>query len=164
MSINAINSVSLYEYYYSIGKKDEEKKKKEASPLADEMRKYGLNPTDNEALNIQMLNKAKAEALNQNPTQQTTPNYERPWADIMYQLNLSFNEDPKDDIADIKDELKSLIKGIQDDELEQEIQDLESYVEKLYLDFQQTNIKGFDNSSTLTAQLNNLSMLNQVKI
>ena len=56
MSINAISSVSLYEYYYQINKDKQEKKE---SPLADEMRKYGLVPTDNETLNVQLLQSAK---------------------------------------------------------------------------------------------------------
>ena len=56
MSINAIGSVSLYEYYYKINK-DEQKKKE--SPLAREMREYGLTPTDNEALNVALLRRAQ---------------------------------------------------------------------------------------------------------
>ena len=56
MSINAINSLSLYEYYYKINRDDQAKKK---SPLEKEMREYGLTPTDNDDLNIAMLEQAK---------------------------------------------------------------------------------------------------------
>ena len=56
MSINAIGSVSLYEYYYKINKEEQEKKE---SPLEREMREYGLTPTDNEALNIALLRRAQ---------------------------------------------------------------------------------------------------------
>ena len=161
MSINAINSVSLYEYYYTINR---DTKKKKASPIADEMREYGLTPTDNEQLNIAMLARAKR-LQNQNEGQKHEENpADRPWADLMYQLNLTFNPDPKDDIEDIKDELSKLTKGVSDEELDNEIKDLENYVEKLYLNFQSNNSKRVDLSSLLGNQLNNLSMLNQVNL
>jgi len=163
MSINAISSVSLYEYYYTINRDDEKKKK---SPLADEMKKYGLTPTDNEAYNAMMLERAKMlerqQQIQQNP--QEIPNSERPWADIMYQLNISFNTDPKDDIEDIKEELDKLIKDVDDDELTKEVKDLKDYVEDLYINFQNNYSGNINTSLTLTAQLNNLSMLNQVNL
>jgi len=158
MSINAIGSVSLYEYYYKI---NNEKKPEKETPLEKEMKKYGLKPTDSEALNIAMLNKAKeVEKSQNNQTAQEIPNSQRPWADLMYQLNLSFNDDPKDDIRDIKDELDLLVRGVDDDELEREIDDLKSYAENLYISFSQ-NYSGSINTTTLTDQLNNLSVLNK---
>lgn len=162
MSINAISSVSLYEYYYKINKQEQEKKE---SPLKDEMRKYGLVPTDNETLNIQLLKNAK-EAKKQESTQsQEIPNSQRPWADLMYQLNIQFNEDPKDDIEDIKDELALLLRGTDDDEeLSQEIKDLENYVEKLYLNFQQSYSSKISKTSSIDMHLNNLAMINQVNL
>jgi len=42
MAINAISGLSLYEYYYSINNK--KGSKKDESPLALEMKKYGLTP------------------------------------------------------------------------------------------------------------------------
>ena len=161
MSINAIGSLSLYEYYYQINK-DEEKKKE--SPLADEMRKYGLKPTDNESLNIALLNRARQ--AEQKEEQEASPaSYaDRPWADIMYQLNIQFNEDPKDDIKDIKDELQKLTFGMDDEELNKELKDLEDYVEKLYINYQSNNAGGLDFTNTLTSQLNNLSMINQISL
>ena len=163
MSINAISSVSLYEYYYRINKEEEKKKE---SPLADEMRKYGLVPTDNETLNVQLLKNAK-EAKRKEETQQNQeiPHSQRPWADIMYQLNIQFNEDPKDDIDDIKDELALLLKGMEDDdELNQEIKDLENYVERLYLSFQQIYSPNTSKTSSISMHLNNLAMINQVNL
>lgn len=163
MSINAISSVSLYEYYYRINKEEEKKKE---SPLADEMRKYGLVPTDNETLNVQLLKNAK-EAKRQQETKQNQeiPHSQRPWADIMYQLNIQFNEDPKDDIADIKNELALLLRGMEDDdELNQEIRDLENHVEKLYLNFQQNYSKDITRISSVNMHLNNLAMINQVNL
>ena len=160
MSINAIGSVSLYEYYYSIHRKEEKKE----SPLADEMRKYGLNPTDNENINIAMLKRAKDLEKQQNIQEQEIPNSDRPWADLMYQLNIPFNEDPKDDIEEIKKELAELVHGMDDEELEKEVRDLESHVENLYLGFQNRNAGGIDNSMSISIQLNNLSMLNQVNL
>ena len=82
----------------------------------------------------------------------------------MYQLNLSFNPDPEDDIQDIKDELAKLTVGVSDDELDQEVRDLENYVEKLYLDFKNNNSRSIDLSGILTNQLSNMSMLNQVNL
>jgi len=161
MSINAINSVSLYEYYYTINK---DSKKKKSSPIADEMKEYGLTPTDDEQLNIAMLQRAK-NMQNQNNSQENETSYSnRPWADLMYQLNLTFNSDPKDDIQDIKEELTKLTKGVTDDELDKEVKDLESYVENLYINFVNNSGASVNSQNTLGAELNNLSMLNKVNL
>ncbi len=159
MSVNAITSLSLYEYYYQINK---DKKEKEESPIAKELREYGIEPTDSEQLNIAMLKKAKETEENQNSNSEADiPNSDRPWADLMYQLNLPFNDDPRDDIQDIKDELQILIRGLNDEELEQEIEDLQSYAEDLYVSFTKNYSEGTNLSSVLTSQLNNLSVLNR---
>ena len=161
MSINAISSVSLYEYYYQINK-DEQKKKE--SPLVEEMRRYGLVPTDNEQLNIQLLKNAKETKEAQNAPKEI-PYSDRPWADLMYQLDIQFNPDPKDDIEDIKEELAKLTLGMDDEELNKEIADLESYVERLYLNFQQNYSSSIlRGASSINAQLNNLAMINQVNL
>lgn len=157
MSINAISSVSLYEYYYKINKDDQEKKK---SPLEREMREYGLTPTDNEIINIQLLQKAKS--LDGKEQEKKEVSYsDRPWADLMYQLNITFNEDPKDDIEDIKDELALLVRDMNDDELNKEIRDLEDYVDRLYINFQQNQSSSFSKAISVDMQLNNLAMMNQ---
>lgn len=161
MSVNAIGSVSLYEYYYKINKDEQEKKE---SPLARQMKEYGLTPTDNEALNVALLKRAQQLKQSENQEEKEISYSERPWADIMYQLNIQFNPDPKDDIQDIKDELALLLKDVDDDELNKEIKDLESHVENLYINFQQNYSKSFDNSLSLSTQLNNLSMLNQASL
>lgn len=163
MSINAISSVSLYEYYYQINK-DEQKKKE--SPLAEEMRRYGLVPTDNEQFNIQLLKNAKeAEKANgKENTSQEIPYSDRPWADLMYQLDIQFNPDPKDDIEDIKEELAKLTLGMDDEELIKEVKDLEAYVENLYINFQTNNVGNVRNTTTINAQLNNLAMINQASL
>ena len=159
MSINAINSVSLYEYYYSINQN-----KKKSSPLEDEMRKYGLVPTTSETINAAMLLEAKRlDGKEKNGSDEEVKS-NRPWADLMYQLNIPFNDDPADDIEDIKEELTKLISGVSDEELEEEIADLENHVENLYIDYQQNNQGGIDNSSTISAQLNSLSMLNRATL
>ncbi len=162
MSINAITSLSLYEYYYKINK---DKKEKDESPIARELREYGIEPTDNEQLNIVMLKKAKEVKDNQGEDNSyNIPNSERPWADLMYQLNLTFNDDPRDDIDDIKDELQILLRGLNDEELEREIEDLESYVEDLYVSFNKNYGDRTDFSSVLSSQLNNLSLLNRANL
>lgn len=161
MSINAINGISLYEYYYTINQQD---KKKQSSPLASEMKEYGLTPTDNEALNISMLVAAKRAQENKN-TEEKTENYsDRPWADLMYQLNISFNPDPKQDIEDIKEEVAKLASGFDDDELKQDVLDLEEYAQSLYLSYQSNNLSRMDGYQTLSSQLNNISMLNKVNL
>lgn len=161
MSVNAINSVSLYEYYYTINQNN---KKKKSSPIAKEMGEYGLVPTDDEELNIAMLEKAKNTNNSQNPEEEP-PYTDRPWADLMYQLGLSFNPNPKDDIDDIKDELtKLLTKGVSDDELNSEVKDLQNYVENLYLNFVQNSQSAPGISITLADQLNTMSMMNQVNL
>ena len=158
MSINAINSVSLYEYYYTIN----EPKKHKSSPLESEMKKYGLVPTEDEQINIAMLQKAREQekARNKETSKAETSYSDRPWADIMYQLNISFNENPSDDIVDIKEKLDFLLDGIEDDELEQEINDLENYVERLYVDFEKINSNSI-RTTLLTSQLNSLSLINR---
>ena len=161
MSINAINSVSLYEYYYTI---NQESKKKKSSPLAEEMKEYGLTPTDDEQLNIAMLQRAKNLQNNHNQEEREVSTQDRPWADLMYQLNLSFNPNPKDDIQDIKDELEKLTVGVDDDELNQEVKDLENYAENLYLKFIGNTSGSISSNNTLGSQLNNLSMLNKVNL
>ena len=163
MSINAISSLSIYEYYYQINRKEDEKKE---SPLADEMRKYGLNPTDNEVINAAMLRQAKAleESRQGANAAQDIPNSERPWADIMYQLNIPFNDDPKDDIDDIKRELAYLTNGLDDEEFSKEIADLESYIEDLYIDFKNNYSTTFDASTTLYSQLSNMALMNRATI
>jgi hypothetical protein len=161
MSISAISSVSLYEYYYKINK---EKEKKKESPLADEMRKYGLVPTDNEALNVQLLKNAKEAKKQETQQNEEIPHSQRPWADIMYQLNIQFNENPQDDIDDIKAELALLSKGMTDDELDQEIKDLENYIEKLYINFQQMHSPNISKTSSVNMHLNNLAMMNQISL
>lgn len=161
MSISAISSVSLYEYYYKINK---EKEKKKESPLADEMRKYGLVPTDNEALNVQLLKNAKEAKKQETQQNEEIPHSQRPWADIMYQLNIQFNENPQDDIDDIKAELALLSKGMTDDELDKEIKDLENYIEKLYINFQQMHSPNISKTSSVNMHLNNLAMMNQISL
>ncbi|MBE7707707.1 MAG: hypothetical protein E7Z88_03250 [Cyanobacteria bacterium SIG27] len=160
MSINAISSVSLYEYYYQINK-DEQKKKE--SPLVEEMRRYGLVPTDNEQLNIQLLKNAKEAKESQNSPKEI-PYSDRPWADLMYQLDIQFNPDPKDDIEDIKEELAKLTLGMDDEELAKEVNDLRNYVENMYLNFQTNNVGNSRYTTTLNAQLNNLAMVNQASL
>jgi exopolyphosphatase/pppGpp-phosphohydrolase len=162
MSINAINSVSLYEYYYTI---NQNQTKKKSSPIAKEMQKYGLTPTDDEELNIAILQKAKHTAQPNNPEENSEISASnRPWADLMYQLGLTFNKDPKDDIEDIKNELAKLISDVNDDELNSEVHDLESYIENLYLNYTKNSSSSINLSTTLSDQLNNLSMLNQVNL
>ena len=52
-----------------------------------------------------------------------------------------------------------------DEELNKEIADLESYVERLYLNFQSNNSSGIlRGASSINAQLNNLAMINQVNL
>ena len=163
MSINAISSLSIYEYYYQINRKEDEKKE---SPLADEMKKYGLTPTDNEVMNAALLRQAKAleESRQEANTSKDIPNSDRPWADIMYQLNIPFNEDPKDDIEDIKRELAYLTNGMDDEELSKEIDDLESYIEDLYIDFQNNYSTTFNASTTLYSQLSNMALMNRATV
>ena len=160
MSISPISSLSIYEYYYSIN----DNKKKKPSPLEKEMREYGLKATDNETLNIALLQQAKEAQKNEEANTNTTSYYDRPWADLIHQLNLSFNENPSDDIVDIKTALDKLVRGIEDEELEKEISELKNYVQDLFIDFQKINLNKFDTSTTLSNQLNALAIYNIIGI
>lgn len=142
MSINSINSVSLYQYYYTINKKQKSKLTGEKDPVEIEMISVSKDKKETKETSYQ----------------------DRPWADLMYQLNISFNPDPKDDIADIKNALAHLIQGIDDEELTQEVEGLVDYVENLYLNYQKNSLGSIDMSATLGAQLNNLSILNQANL
>ena len=162
MAINAISGLSLYEYYYSINNKKDSKK--DESPLALEMKKYGLKPTDNEALNARKLQEAKTLEQNKNADKNEEISYsDRPWADLMYQLDIQFNKDPKDDIDDIKEELSKLTLGLDDEELSKEVSDLENYVDKLYINFK-GNESSLDTSMSLTSQLNNMALMNTFRL
>ena len=150
--------MSVYELYWNpITKKK--------SPLADEMEKYGLKATDNEALNAQMLKNARAMNKEDNSQNQEVSYSSRPWADLIYQLDLTFHTDPKDDIDEINDKLDELLSGINDDEeLTNEIEDLRSYVSQLYVDYQSISSSSIDTSQSLTTQLNNIAVMNTLFI
>ena len=163
MSINAIGSVSLYEYYYQINNNNDSRSKKSSS-IEKQMREYGLTPTEDDELNAALLKKAQSEKQTQD-SEEEIPYTDRPWADLMYQLNLSFNPDPKDDIEDIKEELQKLTFGMNDEELQGEITDLEDYVEELYIDFQKNYSSNTINPySAFDAQLKNLSVINRANL
>ena len=163
MSINAISSVSLYEYYYTINSKDKNKK---TSEIAEEMKKYGLTPTDNEQRNIELLEKAKKakEDEKTDDKEKDIPYSKRPWADLMYQLGISFNSDPKDDIKDIKNKLSELVFGMTDTELINEVKDLQYYVERVYKNFMNGSLGSIRSANVIAGELNNLSVQNQVKL
>lgn len=161
MSINAINGISLYEYYYTINQED---KKKKSSPLADEMREYGLKPTDDEALNASMLVAAKRASQNNAQEEETQDYSDRPWADLMYQLDIDFNPDPAQDIEDIKEEVAKLAQGFDDEELRQDVLDLENYAQSLYISYQQNNLNRLSGYETLSSQLNNISIINRANL
>ncbi len=157
MSISPISSLSIYEYYYSINRKKN-------SPIAKELEQYGIKPSDDDTKNIIMLQ--RAQALNQENEQstQSISYQDRPWADLMNQLNISFSEDPKEDIENIKKELNKLLVGVADEELESEVSDLINYAEGLYVDYQNMNLKSFDTSATLSTQLNAIANYNIASI
>ncbi len=158
MSISPISSLSIYEYYYSLNRK-------KSSPINKELEKYGIKPSDNEALNISMLERAKAqERANQAADKEDSSPSERPWADLMNQLNIPFNENPSDDIQDIKIELNKLLNGVSDEELEEEVSDLVKYVESLFIDYESLNIKSIDTSESLTTQLNTIAAYNIARL
>lgn len=143
MSINAIGSVSLYEYYYTINKKEDTSK---TDSVID----------DKEAKKAQ----EKIETDNKDDKTQTISPKDRPWADLIYQLGLSFNDDPKQDIVDIKTELNNLVLGLDDKELQSEVQDLISYVDKMYHNFESSFTS---NSDSLSTQLSMMSLINQIR-
>ena len=79
----------------------------------------------------------------------------------MSQLNIPFNDNPADDIQDIKRELQDLISGVAEDkELQAEVDELISYVQDLYVDFKNINLTTFNTDSTLTSQLNAIATYN----
>lgn len=157
MSISPVSSLSIYEYYYSMNRK-------KASPIAKELEEYGLKATDNETLNIAMLQRAKAQERASAANEEESSSYDRPWADLLTQLNIIPNDDPADDIQDIKKALSKLLVGVADEELEGEVNDLVKYVEELYVDFRNMNLNSIDTSQTLTAQLDNIASYNIASI
>ena len=76
---------------------------------------------------------------------------------------MKFNDDPKDDITAIKDELDELIKGVSDKELEEEISDLKNYVEKLYTEFIQIQQSPLQ-TKNLQNELDTLSAINRIAL
>ena len=64
----------------------------------------------------------------------------------------------------IKEELEKLTLGIDDDELNKEIDDLKNYVDNLYISYEQNYSSNFDTSIFLSNQLNNLSLINRANL
>ncbi len=163
MSINAIPSVSLYEYYYQI---NNNKQKEEESQTVKELKKMGITPTDNEQVNVAMLKKAKKaeeEQESNNVTKETTYK-DRPWADIMNQLGLSFNTDPKDDVQSIKSALSNLVSGIDDKELLADVKDLDDYVKSMYITYYNNDFDASKISNSLSMELEGISAINKARV
>lgn len=141
MSINAISSVSLYEFYYRINRPS----RKDVSSVSED----------------ETTKKEVEEEKEEEKDSREIPADERPWADIMHQLNLAFHANPKDDIVAIEHELVMLSSGIQDEELKNEIDELISETKTMYSEFdllQTGQINKLDN------ELKNLSTLNKVNL
>lgn len=147
MSVNAINNLSLYEYYYKINNNNKSKKSAVEKINEDNIRENIQNVKEN------------------NTQTQEISKQDRPWADVMYQLNLTFNEDAKDDIQDIKVELDKLLKQADnDEELSKDIKDLENYVQNLYIDYKNTTAGTVNLNNSFTDELNAMSMMNKVQM
>ena len=80
-------------------------------------------------------------------------------------------DDKQADIKGKKEELKKLqekrsmnISPITRPVLDEQIEDLESYVEDLYVSFTKNYSEGVDLSGAISSQLNNLSMLNRASL
>ncbi len=149
MSINAISSVSLYEYYYKINKSEEtpkEPKNTDIKPIGDE-----AENTVNKNAQIEPEDKKEVSGQEQN----------RPWADIMDQLGLSFNIDPKDDVKAIKSALNNLTKDIDDAELLADIKDLDDYVKTMYITYYNNDYDSSKVSSSLSKELESISAINK---
>lgn len=160
MSINAISSVSIYEYYYRIN----DDKPKEESKTAKELKKLGIKPSDNEAKNAAMLKEVQeTQQEAKNAVKETSYN-NRPWADIMDQLGLSFNKDPKDDIKNIKSALDNLVKDIDDEELLADIKDLDDYVKTMYITYYNNDYDSNKVSSSLSKELEGISAINKALV
>lgn len=156
MSINAISSVSIYEYYYRI---NDEKPKE--SKTAKELKKLGIEPSDSETKNAAMLKEAQeTQQEAKNAVKETSYN-NRPWADIMDQLGLPFNKNPKDDIVSIKSALNKLVKDIDDEELLSDIKDLDDYVKSLYMTYYNNDYDSNKVSSSLSKELEGISAINK---
>ena len=149
MSINAISSVSLYEYYYKINKSEEtpkEPKNTDIKPIGDE-----AENTVNKNAQIEPEDKKEVSGQEQN----------RPWADIMDQLGLSFKIDPKDDVKAIKSALNNLTKDIDDAELLADIKDLDDYVKTMYITYYNNDYDSSKVSSSLSKELESISAINK---
>lgn len=162
MSINAISSVSLYEYYYQI---NNTKQKEEESQTAKELKKLGITPSDNEKVNIALLEKAKqAQEEESNNVIKEATYKDRPWADIMNQLGLSFNNDPKDDIQNIKSALSDLVRGIDDEQLLADVKDLDDYVKSMYITYYNNDFDASKVSNSLSMELEGISAINKARV
>ena len=90
---------------------------------------------------------------------QDIPPSERPWADLMYQLGLTFSKDAKDDITRIQVALKELEKEINDDEASKEIDEIIKSVDNLYTQFINPNTTT-TKSHNLANELETISYVN----
>ena len=149
MSINAISSVSLYEYYYKINKY-------EGTPK--ELKNKDIKPINDEAESAKSKNVQKTSEENKEVSEQKE---NRPWADIMEQLGLSFNRDPKDDIIAIKYALDKLVKDIDDTELLADIKDLDDYIKSMYIAYHNNDYDSSKVSFSLSRELEGISAINK---
>ena len=157
MSVNAISSVSLYTYYYQINKTDEQE---EESKTAKELKKLGITPTDSESKNVALLKEAQKAQEEDAQNQKTVNSNERPWANILEQLDITPNSNPKDDIKDIKYALNRLYNGLEDEELMNDINNLVEYVENMYTTYYNND---YDSSSVITSISKEVEGLSAVK-
>lgn len=151
MFIGAIKSLSIYEYYYSLNSR--------AVSLEREEKEKKITPSSSKTEKTANSDEARS-TNNASASSEKTENYQnRPWADIMYQLNISFNKDPKDDITSIKNKLMELYKGIDDEELKNELEDLKHSVESSYSSY--VNSQSVDGNAMISNHLNNMSIINK---
>ena len=156
MSINSITSVSLYEYYYQINHKE-----KKDTKSARELKKLESVQSDNDTKKTAEAKDTQKPNKEDIPQKQELSFNERPWADIMQQLGIGFNNDPKDDIREIKSALDKLTQGIDDDELLADIKDLDDYIKSMYITYYKDGFDSKKVSSSLSKELDGISAINK---
>jgi len=98
------------------------------------LQQYGIEASGNKEYDTKLLQIAMAletqEAEEEAAT--TESRADRPWADLMWQLGLTLNEDPNQDYDDIIAELDRRISSVTSDEERAELEELKAYADELF--------------------------------
>lgn len=129
MSVYPVQGINIFNYgasyyYGSDG---------ETAAFKATLKQYGIEPSGNKEYDTKLLQIAMA-AQNQDETEtsSTQNKADRPWAELMWQLGLTLNDDPQQDYDDLIYEIDQRISATDDEQARGDLEDLKDYVDELF--------------------------------